>query len=89
MNSSELRQRLASLHQQLGVAPTVDEESRQLLRELRDDIERALEQAADDELSGAAPPHRLEALATRFEADHPALAGAMRQVIDVLVKAGL
>lgn len=89
MNSSELRQKMASLHQQLSAAPPADEESRLLLRALREDIERALSKTGDDELGGAAPPHRLEELATRFEADHPALAGAMRQMIDVLGKAGL
>jgi hypothetical protein len=39
---------------------------------------------------GAAPSaHGLEALAVRFEADHPSIAAALRQVADQLGKAGI
>ena len=34
-------------------------------------------------------PHRLEALAVSFEADHPSLAASVRQFIDLLGRAGL
>lgn len=87
MTPDELRQRLANLHQQLDAAPPMDEESRRLLRTLRDDIERALNQPG----ATLASEHRnrLEEAAARFEADHPALAGVLRQFVDVLGKAGL
>jgi len=47
-----------------------------------------LESLAD---SGTAGAHasRLESLAVRFEADHPALAEVIREVIDALVKVGI
>jgi FXSXX-COOH protein len=32
---------------------------------------------------------QLDALAVRFEADHPALGAAIRQVVDALAKAGI
>jgi hypothetical protein len=32
---------------------------------------------------------RLDDLVVRFESDHPALAGALRQLIDALAKAGI
>jgi len=39
--------------------------------------------------AGAASAHGLEALAVRFEADHPAIAATLRQVADQLGKAGI
>jgi hypothetical protein len=51
------------------------------------DIERTL-----GEGSTAAPPAatpRLEQLAVKFEASHPALAETLREVIDALAKAGI
>ena len=35
------------------------------------------------------PDERLEELVVRYEADHPGVAGAMRQLIDALAKAGI
>jgi hypothetical protein len=50
------------------------------------DIERVLQSGAG---RGAPVSDRLEALVLRYEADHPAVAGAMRQLIDALAKAGI
>ena len=49
------------------------------------DIEQALKN--DDASAVAAEP--VEALAVRFEADHPSLAGVLRQIMDTLGKAGI
>jgi hypothetical protein len=34
-------------------------------------------------------PHRLEELAVEFEVEHPTLAASLRQLIDLLAKAGV
>jgi len=64
------------------VTATLDGESRRLLGVVVADIER---------LGLAAPttPGGLEILAVRFEADHPAVAATLRQVGDLLGKAGI
>ena len=88
-----LQQSLARLHAELSAAPRVDPRSRQLLREVLSDIERVLEQPA----AGAKPAAkgadgsvpRLEALAIEFDAEHPALAGSLRQLMDLLGRGGL
>ena len=82
MSSEQLNALLARLHQELGRATTLDGESRRLLGVVVADIEK---------LGRAAPttPGGLEALAVRFEADHPAVAAALRQVGDLLGKAGI
>ena len=52
------------------------------------DIEHKLGQERRRRGAPAATP-RLESLAVRFEASHPALAETLREVIDTLGKAGL
>lgn len=93
MNTEELRTRLTSLHQLLGESPALDPESRTLLRTVVQDIEKVLHQPAAAAAGQASTTdtygYRLEALATRFEADHPAITGALRQLTDLLGKAGI
>ena len=94
MAEGSLRELLAQLHEQLGASGReVDADSRRLLVTLMQDIERTLEAPArtGKEPSATAARHspRLESLAVRFEAGHPALAEALRELIDALVKAGI
>ena len=81
MSREPLKVLLARLHEELGRATSLDEESRRLVGVVVADIERL----------GAAPATAggLEALAVRFEAEHPAIAAALRQVGDLLGKAGI
>lgn len=103
--SSQLRQSLERLHAELAGTPRVDGASRQLLREVLADIDRLLAVAPGPEGAGSgsaagsragrsalpleAAPHRLEALAVEFEAEHPGLAGSLRQFVDLLGRAGV
>jgi len=88
MDSSDLRKTLEKLRAQLGGAPRVDDESRDMLRRLSADIDRLVDQPP---LQPAATSHRssLEELEVRFEVEHPALAQTVRELIDALGKAGL
>ncbi len=88
MAEESLRELLARLHEQLAArGGTLDAESRQLLGTVMHDIEGALDRAPT--AAAAAHPPRLESLAVRFEAGHPAIAEALRELIDALVKAGI
>ena len=69
----------------LKQARSLDPEARKLLTTVARDIETALEN--DDTDAVATEP--VEALAVRFEADHPSLAGVLRQIMDTLGKAGI
>jgi Domain of unknown function (DUF4404) len=94
MAEDSLRELLARLHEQLDArGSTLDAESRQLLTRVMRDIERALDRAdrETDNVSAAAAAHspRLESLAVRFEAGHPAIAEVLRELVDALVKAGI
>jgi len=92
MNTTELRSKLKSLHEALTHSPAVDAESKLLLRTLLQDIEKVLEQPLPGEAAvSSAPAHasRLEEYAGRFDAGHPALSGLLRQVVELLGRAGI
>lgn len=88
MASTELHALLRRLHEELDRTAVLDDESARLLGVVLDDVRRigAAPTAGGDAL---ATPGSLEALAVRFEADHPAMAAALRQVADLLGKAGI
>jgi len=86
MSSQDLSGLLGQLHARLAHARSLDAESRRLLLAVAADIEKAL---AGDDVAAVAPEQPLETLAVRFEADHPALAGVLRQIMDTLGKAGI
>lgn len=86
MADNDLRPLLGTLHERLKHASSLDPESRKLLLTVAHDIEKAL---ATDDAAKLPEEQPLETLAVRFEADHPALAGVLRQIIDTLGKAGI
>ena len=91
MSDGDLDERLAQLHSRRSRAKKLDAESRELLLTVSEDIRQALaDKPARRKSSGqASHESRLEALAVRFEADHPALAEALRAITDALAKAGI
>jgi hypothetical protein len=95
---------LAKVHERLSQSGYLDADSQAQLRQIESDIERALQQQnvaskapivapapVATEAASAAEDHgsRLEELAVRFEADHPSLAASLRQLTDLLGKAGI
>ncbi len=91
VSDESLRELLARVHERLGRAGSVDPESRKLLSALVRDIDRALGRGGAASAAGATGSHapRLESLAVRFEADHPALAEVIREVVDALARVGI
>jgi hypothetical protein len=102
MSSAEhkqLQESLTRLHAELAAAPRIDPASRELLREVLADIERVLHapppQApkiapkSTHRVSASTSMPRLEALAIEFDAEHPTIAGTLRQLVDLLGRAGL
>ena len=86
MAQENLRELLAQLHSRLGNADTLDTESRQLLTTLSQDIERALGRASEETTPAR---NTLEGVAVKLEAEHPALATVVRELVDALGKAGI
>ena len=86
-NQESLRELLQRVHERLRGAEKVEAKTRESLIALTQDIERTLAGERPARREPTVP--RLEALAVRFEASHPALAGALRQLVDALGKAGI
>ncbi len=86
-DNRDLRSLLTELHERLGQAKTVDAESRTLLATVAADINGALETRGGAKPTSAET--KLRALAAKFEVEHPALAEAVRDIVDALGKAGI
>jgi hypothetical protein len=84
---SELRRTLQGLHEELGRADRLDPEDREMLATVLGDIQRLLEPGG--EAAATAPGEALEGAAVRLEAGHPAVASAIRALVDALAKAGI
>jgi hypothetical protein len=85
----ELREQLVALHAQLRRTAVVDHEMRELLVELLGEITRVLHQSSRDPQEQKSLTGKLDELAVRFEAEHPALGTTVRQIVDALAKAGI
>jgi Domain of unknown function (DUF4404) len=82
-----LQAQLRSLHGELARTRSVDPETRELLIALLTDITRLLGKPGTE--TDQSVIERLDELAVQFEAEHPALGNAIRQVVDALSKAGI
>ena len=88
MTDETLRQLLADVHERLSSASSVDSETQELLATVMRDIEGALGKRASGASMQPSQP-RLEALAVRFEAEHPSTAQLLRQIGELLSQAGI
>jgi chaperonin cofactor prefoldin len=84
MANQLLNQQIQALQSALSSIQSVDADTRKSLVQLQRDIGRVVEHHSDVPVT-----ERLEELAVRFEADHPAVGTAIRQAIDALSKAGI
>jgi hypothetical protein len=83
MTSQPLKDQIRVLTSALSQATTADAETREMLLDLQRQIARIVEHHESPMTD------RLEEMAVRFEADHPAVGTALRQAIDALSKAGI
>jgi hypothetical protein len=84
MSEESIQRHLRELRGELGRDRASEPETRELLRDLAQDIDRALEA---DERSGLVD--RLRSSVVQFEAEHPDLALFTARIIDQLVKLGV
>lgn len=93
MSDETLRELLARVHERLTRTGAVDPEARAMLVKIMGDIDamlgRGTAQAAQVSDVKATTAPRLEALAVRFEAEHPTIAQLLRQIAEVLGQAGV
>lgn len=88
--NQDIQQHILSLHARLEQLDrdAVDSRTRESLMLLLNDLTRLLGAASLDNEDHPLT-ERLDQLAVNFEADHPAVGTAVRQLIDALAKAGI
>lgn len=88
--TTDIQQQIVALHARLEQLDreAVDSRTRDALMLLLNDLTRLLG-AASLENEDHPLTERLEQLAVNFEAEHPAVGTAVRQLIDALAKAGI
>ena len=82
MSSQRIRELLAELERELHTTTDIDAETRQLLRELDEDI---------DEITGedTSALDRAKQLESHFAANHPVAARIARELADIIAKMGV
>ena len=87
--SSDLHKQLESLHGELSRTNKIDQEARELLVKVLNDISRLLDPSTPNPDDEESLTRRLDEMAVQFEAEHPTLGTAIRRVVDTLAKAGI
>jgi len=90
---ADLRARLAELRSEFARRPRVSPAAHERFAELSAELERLLAASpvANAARDSTPPPHasRIDELAGHFEAEHPDLAASLRQLMDLLGRAGI
>lgn len=86
MPRETLQRNLDRLHKELADTKSLDDETRELLAQVAQDIECVL---ADDVEDGTHIGARVQSAALKFEAEHPNLSRALSEVTDALAKLGV
>ena len=88
MDDKDLQQKLSELHAEIDDAQDVDEEARQLLIHLQQDIQRLLERDSDAEAHRSLT-ERLNQAIKQFEVTHPDLSLSKGQLVDLQARVGI
>ena len=81
----ELKNKLTQLRQAIGNIDTLDDEGRELLQQLDQDIKTVLTgEPVDVSLND-----RLEQQAVEFDSEHPKTSAVIRDIMDMLARMGI
>jgi predicted transcriptional regulator len=86
MTDKNLNELLSELNEALENIEEIDPETRELVKDLDEDINRLLESGEDD-IEGVVD--RAQAIETRFALEYPVAERFLREIIDALAKVGI
>ncbi len=86
MSDKNLNELLTELNRVLEGIEEIDPETRDLVKDLDEDINRLLESGEED-VSGVVD--RAKSIETRFALDHPVAERFLREIVDALAKVGI
>lgn len=87
MPARELQAQLDILREQLEQNPPLTEAERENLRELMEQIQSEL--ALEAATQGSSLSDNVNLLVERFEVEHPAIAGTLRNIVQTLANIGV
>jgi hypothetical protein len=90
MEKQRLQETLAELHESLTGVERLDQETRELVETVVDDLQRLVQQ--DGEVSSVEVQpvtHNLQELLLRFETEHPQLTGIINRIAGSLANLGI
>ncbi len=85
-DADKLQEKLTELHEQLRTSQELPPKTRAMLVEIVADIERVL---SGEKKIGGSIAHRLNAVVSDFEGQHPTLSGTVGSIIDALSRMGI
>ena len=88
MSENKLKERLSRLHDLLEDTESIDSETRKLVMDLDEEINRLLDPDTDSGEFETVIDHA-KAVETRFAVDHPVAERFLREIIDALAKVGI
>jgi hypothetical protein len=86
MEEKKLHELLTELNDELEQIDQVDAETRKLVKDLDEDINRLL-QGSETDVEGVVD--RAQSIQTRFALDHPVAERFLREIIDALSRVGI
>jgi hypothetical protein len=89
MKNEELRSQLEKLHNELHQSPALDQQQRELLQTLADEIQALLKRDEIQQHHYKTLSERLNDGVAKLEASHPQITLLMRQTIDSLAYLGI
>lgn len=87
MTDKSLNELLNELNSALEDIDQIDDETRKLVEDLDEDINRLLESGPDEDFDNVVD--RAKAAETRFAVEHPVAERFLREIIDALAKVGI
>jgi ABC-type transporter Mla subunit MlaD len=87
---NQLQQALSELHDSLAHVDQLDDETRQLMQTLTDDLQRLLQHEGDWVAEDVEPvSNKLQDLLLRFETEHPQVSGILGRIASSLANVGI
>lgn len=89
MTNQNLRELLEQLHNELARTDSIDDQGRDLLRDLSGDIQKLLDEPGSPISADESTLQRMKQTIDRLEVSHPTLTMALSEIMTILSNAGI
>jgi hypothetical protein len=89
MTNQKLRELLEQLHTELARTDSVDDQGREMLRDLSGDIQKLLDEPGSNMNADESTLQKMKQTIDRLEVTHPTLTMALSEIMTILSNAGI